>query len=189
MTLVICPGIHDGALTDRFLRALALTDPEHQDYHVVPTESYPPFSGVHIYQFLQQYVKPAHLGHALNRAPLALIAYSAGVVGAIGAAWGWHQQGGQVQVLIALDGWGVPLVGPFPIYRVSHDYFTHWSSAWLGQGPASFYADPPVPHLALWCQPETVSGWWVCQGTGGTTLQSPTTAATFITTILAQHLQ
>jgi len=44
---------------------------------------------------------------------------------------------------------GVPLVGNFPIHRLSHDYFTHWSSAVLGSGNDSFYADPPVEHLEM----------------------------------------
>ena len=55
-----------------------------------------------------------------------------------------------MKALIAFDGWGVPLVGNFPIYRISHDQFTHWSSELLGKGDKSFYADPPVEHLDLW---------------------------------------
>ncbi|NJK53546.1 MAG: hypothetical protein HC936_13370 [Leptolyngbyaceae cyanobacterium SU_3_3] len=60
-----------------------------------------------------------------------------------------------------MDGWGVPLGGDFPIYRVSHDRFTHWSSAWWVAGLDSFYADPAVAHLDLWRSPQTVQGRWV----------------------------
>ncbi|MCU0568633.1 MAG: hypothetical protein MUF49_18805 [Oculatellaceae cyanobacterium Prado106] len=95
----------------------------------------------------------------IHQVPLFFVGFSAGVVGAIGAARLWHQWGGQVQGLAAFDGWGVPLWGDFPIYRISHDAFTHWSSALLGAGQASFYAEPPVSHLALWRSPETVQGW------------------------------
>jgi len=46
--------------------------------------------------------------------------------------------GGHVKAFVLLDGWGVPLVGNFPIHRLSHDYFTQ-SSAVLGSGNDSFY--------------------------------------------------
>lgn len=90
-----------------------------------------------------------------------LICFSAGVVGGIGAAWAWQQSGGKIKALIALDGWGVPLYGNFPIHRLSRDRFTHWSSQLLGAGADSFYADPPVEHLDLWRSPHTAQGWWV----------------------------
>ena len=53
----------------------------------------------------------------------------------------------------------MPLTGNFPIYRVSHDYFTHWSSGLLGAGYKGFYADPEVEHLDLWRSPANVYGW------------------------------
>lgn len=93
--------------------------------------------------------------------PLAFVSFSAGVVGAIGAAWMWQFLGGTVKAFIAFDGWGVPLWGSFPIHRFSHDEFTHWSSALLGAGSDSFYADPPVAHLDLWAKPQIAQGWWI----------------------------
>lgn len=92
--------------------------------------------------------------------------------------------GGQIKALIALDGWGVPLGGNFPIYRLSHDSFTHWSSALLGGGTESFYADPPVEHLELWRSPQTTKGWWNHQTPTGLKTATPTTAALFILEIL-----
>lgn len=76
------------------------------------------------------------------------------------AARSWQQSGGTIKALIALDGWGVPLYGDFPIHRLSHDHFTHWSSKLLGAGLDGFYADPPVEHLELWRSPQTTQGWW-----------------------------
>ena len=90
-----------------------------------------------------------------------IIAFSAGVVAGFTAACQWQQQGGTIKGLIAFDGWGVPLLGDFPIYRVSHDEFTHYSSAILGTGNISFYADPAVDHLDLWRSPHQVRGWMI----------------------------
>jgi hypothetical protein len=87
-----------------------------------------------VWSFLQTAADPQE--------PLLLIGFSAGVVGAIAAANLWQGQGRRVAAVIAVDGWGVPQVGDFPLHRVSHDYFTHWSSAVLGAGADSFYADP-----------------------------------------------
>lgn len=95
---------------------------------------------------------------------LTWIAFSAGVVGALGCAQGWRWRGGTVQGLYALDGWGMPVLGDFPVYRLSHDRFTHVTSAWLGTGRVSFYADPPVTHWDLWRSPAQVMGWQVSQG-------------------------
>lgn len=207
MTLVICPGIHESDLTDRFLKSLKLNHVGLNDYLVLPTQQYPPYSALHVLQYLRQHLNPQPAD------PLSLISYSAGVVGTIGAARAWQRQGGKVQILIALDGWGVPLGGPFPIGRVSHDYFTHWSSALLGAGTDSFYAEPPVTHLDLWCEPHAVAGWWIrqsveqgergkegeaCSGTAqGSSPQSdfslvdrsPATAAEFMRAILTRYSQ
>lgn len=159
MTLIICPGIHDVALSDRFLTALnqqlqtmeskQRVSPE----QVLPTERVAPFDGLGVWSWLQGAANPAE--------PLLLIGFSAGVVGAIAAANFWQAQGRTVAAAIAVDGWGVPQVGDFPLHRVSHDYFTHWSSAVLGAGQASFYADPPVDHLDLWQFPDRARGFRV----------------------------
>ncbi|MEM8780207.1 MAG: hypothetical protein AAGF26_15320 [Cyanobacteria bacterium P01_G01_bin.49] len=121
---------------------------------IIPTDQYPPYSGFHILEYLEKNCQK-------TCQELVILSFSAGVVGAISAAWGCQLQGKRVKQFIAFDGWGVPLQGNFPIYRISHDEFTHWSSALLGTGKISFYADPPVEHLALWRSPQMVKGWMV----------------------------
>jgi hypothetical protein len=149
---------------------------------VFPTDRYPAFSGCHILRFLrQQLPRQGHLSR-----DLVVISFSAGVVGAIAAAWMWQQTGGQIQAFIALDGWGVPLLGHFPIYRLSHDYWTHWTSALLGSGSESFFADPPVSHLDLWRSPQTVTGVNVQMTAEGQEVRSPTTAIAFLGKCLHQ---
>ncbi|MEA5420258.1 hypothetical protein VB712_13590 [Spirulina sp. CCNP1310] len=113
-------------------------------------------------------------------APVTVIGFSAGVVGAIAAARLWEKQGGKITRLVAIDGWGVPLGGNFPIHRLSHDAFTHWSSGLLGAGSGGFYADPGVEHLQLWQAPETVWGWSMA----GMARQDYTTALRFIGNVL-----
>ncbi len=140
MQIVICPGMHPPTLTDRFIASVPIDSP-----HVINSDRVPVYS-------------PRHVLLDLPTAPIFLIAFSAGVVGAIGAARLRHQQGGTVRGLIAIDGWGVPLFGAFPIHRMSHDRFTDWSSAFLGNGAENFYADPAVEHLTLWSAPDQVLG-------------------------------
>ena len=194
MRLAICPGIHDPKLTEGFLGSLSLewgveteikakiSNPESRistPVRVFPAQDYPAYSAVDILQFLCAQ-EPAEES-------LIFISFSAGVVGAIGAAWGWQGLGGEVKAFIALDGWGVPLGGNFPIHRLSHDDFTHWSSALLGGGGESFYADPPVEHLELWRSPQTAKGWRVCKTTNGRETKSPTTAAAFLVNLLTYY--
>ncbi len=160
MFLVICPGVHEAALTNCFLEALqgamrAFESSEvawlarEQLYGVVGGGV--PFSGHHTHNVVKRWCD--------RTSPLVFIAFSAGVVGAITAACLWQDQGGRVESLIAVDGWGVPRWGNFPFYRVSHDEFTHWTSALLGAGTESFYGDPAVSHLDLWQRPEQTLGW------------------------------
>ncbi|MBW4519473.1 MAG: hypothetical protein KME16_07200 [Scytolyngbya sp. HA4215-MV1] len=183
MTIVLCPGIHEPTLSQSFLtqlrRSWAIsTEPFPHTCLVFPSEHYPAYSGFHILQFLQrQQVSHAH--------PLILIGFSAGVAGAIATAWAWQAQGGRIRALIALDGWGVPLYGDFPIHRVSHDAFTHWSSALLGSGESSFYADPPIGHLELWRSPQTIQGWEISDSLHPT--RRATTAATFLTALIRRY--
>ena len=153
MVLVICPGIHPPELTNSFLQALGQVK---ADSLVFPTEHYAAYSTQDIKRFLT-----TNLGSPKTSPPITLIAFSAGVVGAFGASKPWQKGGGRVKAFIALDGWGMPLWGDFPIYRLSHDYFTHWSSALLGPGKESFYADPEVEHLELWRSPHKVTGRWL----------------------------
>ena len=127
-----------------------------KQYLVLPTQLYAPYNAIAIESWLKgNYPIPK------QAPPLSWLAFSAGVVGAMGAIWLWQLQGGKIQNLIAFDGWGMPLGGDFPICRVSHDHFTHWSSAILGGGKNGFYADPPREHLELWRSPETCQGWQV----------------------------
>lgn len=150
MPIVIIPGIHSSELTDRFVGSIK--DKIDRDYLILPTEECLPYNAIAIYRWL--------LRQQLNKTqPLSFIAFSAGVVGAIGAAIAWQLQGGKIHGFIAFDGWGMPLVANFPIYRVSHDYFTHWSSGILGMGTENFYAEPAIEHLELWRSPERCQGW------------------------------
>lgn len=153
------------------------------NYLIFPTEDYPAFSAFHILQFLQKRIK------RVEENPLIFLSFSAGAVGAMGAARIWQQEGGRVQAFIALDGWGVPLLGNFPFYRLSHDRFTHWSSALLGRGEESFYADPEVEHLTLWQMPHRVTGWRVQYCDGGREVRSQTTAAAFLATLIDKKLR
>ncbi|WP_204142009.1 hypothetical protein [Halomicronema sp. CCY15110] len=185
MPLIICPGIHDVALSDRFLTALnqqltTLGSTLHiAEDQVFPRDRDAPFNGLAVWSFLQTAAK--------SNEPLLLIGFSAGVVGAIAAAQLWQGQGRTVAALIAVDGWGVPQVGDFPLHRVSHDYFTHWSSAVLGAGADSFYADPPVDHLDLWQFPDRAPGFRVQSSNRRAPLTESMTAIAFIAAKICQY--
>lgn len=208
--IVICPGVHAPELTQGFLDGLNLSRSV-RPAAILPAERLPPYSGPHLLAFLIHHLSSSPslsskvlrlsklaafpdslrwLASACNphqvqqaiQTPLLFISFSAGVVGAIAAAQMWQGLGGQVRAFLALDGWGVPLSGSFPIHRLSHDAFTHWSSAWLGGGSESFYADPAVSHLDLWRTPQTARGWRI-QNTGKTA----TTAAEFIGWLLRRY--
>jgi hypothetical protein len=176
-TVIICPGIHDRTLTQEFLLDLAWPE---ENLLVVPTRDCPPYSAVSMGQWVRDRLSLEE--------PTIWLAFSAGVVGAIGAAWGWQLAGGKVLAFIALDGWGVPLFGNFPIHRLSHDRFTHWSSALLGAGADSFYADPAVEHLDLWRSPSTACGWRISSGIGRSLEPTRTVAAVFITELLHDYV-
>src|SRR5919199_1488845 len=186
--VIICPGIHDPQLTQDFLEGLHRGETGNLSSHwtqkvlIFPAHDYPAYSTIQILEFLQR-----HTG--LLETPLVFISFSAGVAGAIGAAWGWQLLGGIVKAFIAFDGWGVPLYGSFPIHRVSHDYFTHWSSALLGAGEDSFYADPAVEHLDLWRSLNTCKGWRVHPAADGIPEHRTfTTAAQFVNQLLQFYI-
>jgi hypothetical protein len=181
--VMICPGIHDPQLTQDFLKALQRGEIDDvssswmQNVVIFPSQDYPAYSTVHIVDYLQR--------HIPKTTPVIFISFSAGVAGAIGAAWAWELLGGIVKAFIAFDGWGVPLYGKFPIHRVSHDRFTHWSSALLGAGEDSFYADPAIEHLDLWRSPDLCKGWWVHHTVTDKLEQAQyTTAAQFVNQML-----
>jgi hypothetical protein len=195
MTVIICPGVHSPELTESFLWGLG---GQIADYLIFPSETTPPYSALHILEFLHRQFsiprsptsRPASQHQPTVAAePLLFIGFSAGVVGAIGAAWMWQGMGRTVKALIALDGWGVPLYGNFPIHRLSHDRFTHWSSARWGEGQDNFYADPPVPHLDLWRSPQTATGWRISpdQPKHQNDEATPTTAAEFLLMLLGEY--
>ena len=173
MQIVVCPGLHPPGLTADFLAGMSWGD---RDLAVCPPTD-PPYSPLHVLKFLRR--------SGVDRdAALLVVGFSAGVVGAIGAARLWQQQGGRVLALIALDGWGVPLVGDFAMHRVSHDRWTHGNFGW--HNPHSFYADPGVEHLTLWRSPQTVTGWHI--NALGEKVGAMSTVASFITD-LATHYE
>ncbi len=151
--IVICPGIHSPNLTEEFLQDLSLPFSE---VVVFPTERYPAYSPGCLIQFLEALPEVKK-----RESPIVLIGFSAGVVAAIATAWYWQAVGRQVKAVVAIDGWGVPLYGTFPIHRISHDSFTHWSSSIVEPLGDCFYADPPVSHLDLWRSPASSKGRWV----------------------------
>jgi hypothetical protein len=199
MGVIICPGVHSPELTQGFLEGLGKPfDPS--TMCVFPAERFPAYSVPHILKFLgeqflgEQWLNQDWQLRAASQKPLVLIGFSAGVVGAIGAAQVLQSLGVQVKALVAIDGWGVPLWGDFPIHRLSHDRFTHVTSRLLDQNHlaltqgrthhASFYADPDVAHLELWRSPQTALG-WSTEGSGQK--QYPVTAAQFLQKLLIQY--
>jgi hypothetical protein len=176
-TLVICPGVHPPELTANLLQALGAGWPVTLlpadnmvsecsmptwgirpliPYRLLPSECLP-YNPIGVLSWLQAKVSPV--------TPLVFLGFSAGVVGGLGAALAWQHSGGTVLSFLAVDGWGVPLPGEFPVHRLSHDEFTHWSclllDRLLGSESASFYADPAVDHWQLWEAPQRVRGCWV----------------------------
>jgi hypothetical protein len=186
MNIVICPGIHDLVLTESFVSSLQRVVTQTKFINsvnilVYPENNFLALSSLNILDFLHK-----NLGNKLE-SPVVFISFSAGVVGAIAAACSWQLLGGQVQAFIAIDGWGVPLWGNFPIHRMSHDYFTHWSSKILGSGENNFYAAPAVEHLSMWRSPETVEGWWVDSQIEESPSTQRLTAAEFLQMLLVQY--
>lgn len=185
MYVLVCPGVHDLQATQEFLQGLqGVMVPLSLNWLIFPADCYPAYSAIHVGWFLVDQLSSLHPQDWLNQ-PVAIISFSAGVVAAIATAWSWRLAGGKITALIAIDGWGVPLGGDFPIHRLSHDYFTHWSSALLGAGQDAFYAEPAVDHLNLWRSPETTQGWWLSSILQ--TASQPITAAGFIAALLARY--
>ncbi len=158
MSIFICPGFHLPQLTQCLLQDLLSSANKSVtlagNIRIFSAKSYTAISPLHILQDLTE-----TYGLPWQAEPIVFIGFSAGVIGALGAAWGWKLGGGVVKAVIAIDGWGVPLGGNFPIHRLSHDYFTHETSIVLNPPEDSFYADPEVTHLQMWRSPSTVMGW------------------------------
>ena len=185
ISIIICPGIHEPALTENFISGGLETYFQSKENSVnilsVPNDGFSPLSGFYILEVLSD-----RLRHQL-KSPVVFISFSAGVVGAIAAAYSWQMLGGYVKGFIAIDGWGVPLWGSFPIHRMSHDYDTHWSSKILGSGQDNFYADPAVEHLSMWRSPQTIQGRWVDSYNEVSPLKSRLTAAEFLQILLNRY--
>lgn len=157
MNLIICPGIHETALTRSFVLELnpdIFSSSSSVKILTYSGEGLKTLSPFHILYFLFEKIEDV-------KSPIVFIGFSAGVVGGLQAAYLWQMFGGEVKAFIAIDGWGVPLAGNFPIHTISHDYFTHWSLLRLVPGNNNFYAQPAVEHLKIWRSPESVQGWWV----------------------------
>ncbi len=170
MSIIVCPGIHEPGLTENFVwncvePVVKKIDKDGSvDILVYRGKGLANLSGWHIFKFLWEHSQAALSEYPLGnwqKTPVVFISFSAGVVGAMVAATNWHILGGTIKAFIAIDGWGVPLWGEFPIHRISHDYFTHWSSKMLGSQHNNFYAEPAVDHLQMWGEPKSVQGWWV----------------------------
>ena len=182
--IAVCPGFHPAALTYGFVEQLQTVMPANDSLFVFPVERYQAYSGVDILRFLHEQLS-RQAPDLWLRTPITFVGFSAGVVGAMGAAIALELMGGRVNALFALDGWGVPIAGRFPVHRLSHDYLTHWSSALLGAGLDSFYADPGVDHLELWRLPHTVQGQWI--SANATQVSQSITALNFLAYWLQQY--
>jgi len=173
MITILCPGMHDEAATASFLRILSPPSP----CLTFPAHIQPAYSPHHLVAWLETHQLPWEQG-------VCFVAFSAGVVGGLGAARYLWRKHIPVDGFIAIDGWGVPLFEPFPLHRLSHDQVTHDMSLLLGPHDGDhFYATPPVDHLTIWRSPHQVTGW-------RTTAQSPpqqTTAAAFLRMLLHRY--
>jgi hypothetical protein len=189
MPIIICPGIHEPELTKSFIQGCL--NQSHQnsvDILIYPEQGYLTLSTFHILHFLcDSCGSPSDRLSNKLESPVMFICFSAGVVGGIGAALGWQLLGGHVQAFIAIDGWGVPLLGNFPIHRLSHDYYTHWTSAYLGTGENNFYAEPAVDHLSMWHSPQSVLGQWVNPAVGCSLPKTQLSASEFLNLLLEHY--
>jgi len=192
MYIIVCPGIHEPGLTDNFvLNCLEpivekLDKGSSIDILIYPGQGLASLSGLHILKFLWERTQASSeypLGNFPNTT-LVFISFSAGVVGAMFAATNWHILGGKIKAFVAIDGWGVPLWGEFPIHRISHDYFTHWSAKILGGGHNNFYAEPSVEHLQMWREPQSIQGWWVDPPIGGSSAKEKLSLTQFLYLLL-----
>jgi len=157
LNLLICAGIHPFTWTNDFLINFTNSGANFpiENLSVYPTDLYPAYDGRRIYQFIQESYSQSNISY-----PLIIIAFSAGVVGALIASRLWQRQGGKISALVAVDGWGVPLIADFPIYTLSHDYFTDLTLIRFNSQVESFYAYPSVSHEYIWRSPLQTRGWW-----------------------------
>lgn len=171
MRLLVFPGYHSPDLTASFLRSLRRRVAPGQLWVWPISQTWGDLPGV---LFDQQTGQPDALLH--------IITFSAGAVAAYPWAMAWQRWGGRVR-LIAMDGWGMPLVGGGSIYRMSHDLYTHRTTYFPSpmEGEGYFYADPAIAHLSFWRSPHAVCGMGAIDG-----VVQPMTALDFIATVLTQ---
>ncbi len=168
VTLLVCGGMHPPSYTGQILSAIAGDRELSHRSRVVcaPQHARGVLSPFALRQTLERHLE-SNLEKSAAEADLpALIiwAFSAGCVGAASLATHWQRYRGRVLALFMADGWGVSRDPGVPVHRLSHDQITHDTSRWLGSGDEDFYADPAVPHLTLWQQPQSVTGWAIASG-------------------------
>ena len=154
--VVVCGGIHPMELTNSFFDSWNSFSKTNYvvDSLIFPTNKYPAYDGQQIFRYI---IKNKINTHSDS---LTFFAFSAGVVGAMGAARLWQRKGGRVKGFFAFDGWGVPLVADFPIHCFSHDQFTHHTSTFWVKNQDHFSAYPSVSHLDIWRSPFNLNGYW-----------------------------
>lgn len=172
MQLLICPGYHSPDLTHAFLQSLfqAVT-PER--LWILPIGLAP---GAGLPWLLGAKQLPQ------RDQPLNVIGFSAGVVAAYPLVMAWQSMGGTSR-FIAIDGWGMPLLGNLAVYRMSHDVWTHRHTYFptAAESQGYFYSEPAVEHLKLWKDVD------MAQGIGSIGNKPHTmTALEFICTVLLQ---
>ena len=87
--IVICPGFHEQELTHSFVNIITNYFPDLDNLLIFPTDQYPPYSGFHLINYLQEKCKQKSQN-------LMFIAFSAGVVAAVTAAMQWQGEGGKI---------------------------------------------------------------------------------------------
>lgn len=154
--LVICGGIHPLNWTNSFLKNINFEslNIKKEDILIIDNNLSSAYDGKNIYQNLVNNYGQKY------QTPLIFIGFSAGVVGALIASRLWQRYGGKILALIAVDGWGVPLIADFPIYTLSHDYFTHLTLIKFDHQIDSFYSYPSVSHEQIWRSPSETKGYW-----------------------------
>lgn len=150
-TIVICGGFNPINYNVNFVNFLSNYE---ANILVFPTEKYAPYDSLNIVNFLQENSVNLYENH------LIFIAFSAGVVGALGAGRLWQRKGREVLAILAFDGWGVPLIADFPIHCLSHDVFTHYSSCFWVKNQGHFVAIPTVSHQDIWRSPLSINGYY-----------------------------
>ncbi|MGD1948076.1 MAG: hypothetical protein ACFB14_00300 [Leptolyngbyaceae cyanobacterium] len=173
MQLLICPGYHSPALTNAFLQSLlGVLTPE--QLWVLPIDAMPRA----MFWLLNAEQRPQ------QECLLQIVAFSAGVVAVYPLVLAWQKMGGTSR-LIAVDGWGMPLLCASDIYRVSHDRWTHSTTYFPtpAEGAGYFYAEPAVDHLHLWQSPH------LAKGRGSLAASAPRSmmALEFICAVLSQE--